>query len=52
MPAELVKDATEGFVELEGREIDLSELDQAYDQGVQDSGDIMAQQQIGPGETL
>jgi len=49
MPAELVKDAQEGFVELEGKEIDLSELDQAYDEGVQDSGDIMNQQQVTPG---
>ena len=36
MPAELVKDTQEGFVELEGREIDLSELDNAYDQNLDD----------------
>ena len=36
MPSELVKDTQEGFVELEGREIDLSELDQAYEQDISD----------------
>ena len=36
LPAELVKNTEEGFVELEGREIDLSELDQAYEQNLDD----------------
>ena len=31
MPSELVKDAVEGFIELEGREIDLADLDDAYE---------------------
>ena len=30
MPSELVKDAVEGFIELEGREIDMADLDDAY----------------------
>jgi len=32
MPSELVKDAVEGFIELEGREIDMADLDDAYQQ--------------------
>lgn len=36
MPSELVKDTQEGFVELEGRNIDLSELENAYDQNLDD----------------
>jgi len=43
MPAELVKDTQEGFVELEGREIDLSELENAYDQ---DLNDMTANQDV------
>ena len=36
MPVELVKDVVEGFIELEGKDIDLSDLDDAYDQGIND----------------
>ena len=43
MPSELVKDTQEGFVELEGRDIDLSELENAYDQ---DLNDMTANQSV------
>ena len=36
MPKELVKDVNESYMELEGREVDLADLDDAYEQNLSD----------------
>ena len=46
MPSELVKDAVEGFIELEGKDIDLSDLDDSYEEDLDD----MTAGQTQPGE--
>ena len=48
MPGELVKDAVEGFIELEGRDIDLSDLDDSYEEDIDD----MTAGQTQPGEEV
>ena len=45
MPSEIVSDAVEGFIELEGRDVDLSELDSSYESGL----DNMTAQPVEPG---
>jgi hypothetical protein len=37
LPNEIISDVVEGYIEIEGREIDLSELDYAKDQGITDT---------------
>lgn len=39
MPKELVKDIEEGFMEIEGKDIDVEDLEQAYEQGMNDVTD-------------
>jgi len=36
MPKELIQDINEGYMELEGREIDMTDLDDAYEQNLSD----------------
>ena len=36
MPKELIQDVNEGYMELEGREIDMTDLDDAYEQNLSD----------------
>lgn len=36
MPKELIQDINEGYLELEGREIDMTDLDDAYEQNLSD----------------
>jgi len=36
MPKELIQDINEGYLELEGREIDQTDLDDAYEQNLSD----------------
>lgn len=50
MPREVMEDIAEGFIELEGQEIDLQELDDAYNQNMQDTTAMSAQQGALPGE--
>jgi hypothetical protein len=50
MPVELIADIREGFIELEGREIDLKDLDDAYDQNIEDTTSMDSQQANNPGE--
>ena len=49
MPLELIEDFEKGFVELEGEEIDLSEVDDAYQEGITDETGMQAQQMQGGG---
>jgi hypothetical protein len=50
MPLEVMTDIREGFIELEGREIDLKDLDDAYDMNMQDTTAMTAQQGAMPGD--
>ena len=50
MPREVMEDIKEGFIELEGQEMDLQELDDAYNQNMQDTTAMAAQQSALPGE--
>ena len=36
MPKELIQDINEGYLELEGREVDMTDLDDAYEQNLSD----------------
>jgi len=36
MPKELIQDINEGYLELEGREVDQTDLDDAYEQNLSD----------------
>jgi hypothetical protein len=47
MPIELIEDFEQGFVELEGEEIDLSEVDDAYQEGIADETGMEAQAAAG-----
>ena len=50
VPREVMEDIKEGYIELEGQEIDLQELDDAYNQNMQDTTAMAAQQGALPGE--
>ena len=50
LPTELVEDTVAGFVELEGQEIDLEEVEAAYQENIQDTTAMPAQQTELPGE--
>jgi hypothetical protein len=43
LPAEIIKDYKQGFVELEGQEIDLSTIDKAYDEDLHNDGNMESQ---------
>jgi hypothetical protein len=49
MPSEIVSDAVEGFIELEGRDIDLSELDSSYESGLNNMTAQPVEQPVEPG---
>ena len=46
LPKEMIEDVVEGFIELEGREIDLSELDSAEDKGITDTQSMEMQDEL------
>jgi hypothetical protein len=50
MPREVIEDIAEGFIELEGQDIDLQELDDAYNQNMQDTAAMDAQTGAVPGD--
>lgn len=50
MPREVIEDIAEGFIELEGQDIDLQELDDAYNQNMQDTTAMDAQVGAVPGD--
>lgn len=46
MPVEMIEDVVEGFIELEGREIDLADIDDAYNQNIEDTNSMETQTQL------
>lgn len=50
LPIELIQDFKEGFVELEGQDIDLQDLEDAYQNNIEDTNSMETQAALTPGE--
>jgi hypothetical protein len=50
LPTELVEDTLQGFIELEGQEINLQDVEDAYNENIQDTTAMDTQQAALPGE--
>lgn len=52
MPVEMIEDIKEGFIELEGQDIDVQDLEDAYAQNLEDTTSMDAQVAATPGEEI